>query len=371
MPSPPTLPPTPPAPHLGPVVDDDRAEGARFEAPELGIVLSHYELGIITHIRQYRRGSRRAPKLRIAASAGEFLLKRRAPGRDDPYRVAFAQDLQLFLGDRGYPVPGLIGTRTDNNSMLQHNGRIYEMFRFVKGKRDDGSTGAAEQAGRALGWLHRLLEAYEPSYTPATGSYHAAAGLDGALKQIPAMVEAAEPGTARQELEDRCSSLSDVYHSAAERTDAAGIGTWPPRVLHGDWHPGNLLYRDGAVVAALDFDSARIEPRIIDVANAALQFSMRMTKPDDPESWPERLDVRRIRALLRGYNLAASKPVSVDERQTLPWLIIEALILESVLPIAATGRFARLSGSSFLKMVERKVRWLQPRAGKLIEYLEG
>jgi hypothetical protein len=42
-----------------------------------------------------------------------------------------------------------------------------------------------------------------------------------------------------------------------------------------------------------------------------------------------------------------------------------------VIPIAATGRFAMLKGSSFLGMVERKVHWLRPRAQKLIEFIEA
>jgi homoserine kinase type II len=364
------LPPTPPAPHLGPVVDDRRAEGARFGAPELGIVLSHFDLGVIKRIREYRRGSRRAPKLRIIAAQGDFLLKRRAPGRDDPNRVAFAHQLQLHLGDHGYPVAGLVGTRTDNNSMLQLGGRIYEMFRYVRGVRDDGSTASAEQAGLSLGWLHRLLERYEPTYSPPVGSYHAAAGLAGALGQIPAMVTAAEGEQNRTELDERCAALEEIYRDAADRADAAGIGRWPRRILHGDWHPGNLLYRDGAIAAVLDFDSARVEPRMIDLANAALQFSMKMTDPDDPEQWPDALDVKRIRSLLHGYDHAADTPISPEERRALPWLIIEALILESVLPIAATGRFGRLSGAAFLRMIQRKAAWIKPRAGKLIEYLE-
>jgi Ser/Thr protein kinase RdoA (MazF antagonist) len=352
------------------VVDDRRADGARFGAPELGIVLSHYDLGVIKRIREFRRGSRRAPKLRLVAEKGDFVLKRRAPGRDDPYRVAFAHDLQLYLGDHGYPVPGLVGTRSDNNSMLQLGGRIYEMFRYVRGVRDDGSTGAAEQAGLALGWLHRLLKRYEPSYSPATGSYHAATGLTSALGQIPEMVAAAEPDQNQAGLGSRCAQLGELYHDAAERAEAAGIGQWPRRVLHGDWHPGNLLYRDGAIAAVLDFDSARVEPRVIDIANAALQFSMKMTSPDDPDRWPEALDVKRIRALLHGYEHAADAPLDADERRALPWLILEALILESVVPIAATGRFGRLSGAAFLRMVDRKARWIKPRARKLIEYLE-
>ncbi|MDY7109175.1 MAG: phosphotransferase [Planctomycetota bacterium] len=370
MASPPTLPPTPPAPHLGPVVDDRRAEGARFAAPELGIVLSHYDLGVIRRIREFRRGSRRAPKLRIVAAGGDFLLKRRAPGRDDPNRVAFAHELQLHLGDHGYPVAGLVGTRTDNNSMLQLGQRIYEMFRYVRGVRDDGSSGAAEQAGLALGQLHRLLERYEPGYAPPTGSYHAATGLHAALGQIPQMVAAVEPEQGRTELEERCAALEATYRDAADRADAAGIGQWPKRILHGDWHPGNLLFRDGRIAAVLDFDSARVEPRMIDLANAALQFSMKMTDPDDPEQWPEALNVKRIRSLLQGYDHAAETPISADERRALPWLILEALILESVVPIAATGRFGRLSGAAFLRMIEGKTAWLKPRANKLIQYLE-
>ena len=333
-------------------------------------MLSHYDLGVIKRIREHRRGSRRAPKLRITAKRGEFLLKRRAPGRDDPYRVAFAHDLQLYLADRGYPVPGLIGTQADNNSMLQLHGRIYEMFRFVEGTHENKSLAAAKQSGVALGRLHGFLANYRPTYTSPSASYHAAAGIDGALLQIPVMVAAADPGAPARDLEKRCSLLGKIYHDAAGRAESAGFAAWPRRVLHGDWHPGNLLFKDDKLAAVLDFDSARVEPRMIDIANAALQFSMKMADPEDPDAWPDQLDVKRIGAIVAGYNKAASDPISPGEKQALPWLIIEALILESVLPIAATGRFARLNGSTFLRMVDRKVRWLGPRAKKLLEYLE-
>ena len=59
-----------------------------------------------------------------------------------------------------------------------------------------------------------------------------------------------------------------------------------------------------------------------------------------------------------------------DELAALPWLMTEALILESVIPIAATGSFGHLSGSRFLRMVEGKVHWISPRADKLIRYVE-
>jgi hypothetical protein len=50
----------------------------KFEAREIAQVLSHYDLGVIARIREYRRGSRRAAKLKLDTERGEFLLKRKA-----------------------------------------------------------------------------------------------------------------------------------------------------------------------------------------------------------------------------------------------------------------------------------------------------
>ena len=57
--------------------------------------------------------------------------------------------------------------------------------------------------------------------------------------------------------------------------------------------------------------------------------------------------------------------IAVSELKALPWLMIEAMVLESVLPVAATGSFGRLEGFGFLQMIERKVRWVQSNAEQL------
>ena len=229
------------APHLGPVVDDKRPDRDRFDAAELGVVLSHYDLGVIARIRTFPRGSRRAPKVRISAAGGEFVLKRRAPGRDDPQRVAFAHDLQRCLAQHGFPVPELLPARSDGSTMLQLGPRIYEMFRFVAGERDDRTPTAARTAGSALGRLHRMLADHRPAYSPHAGSYHAAAGLEAALRTVPGMVAATEPACSQRDIERQCEYLGNVYRHAAGRAEAAGLGDAEPRVIHGDWHPGNLL----------------------------------------------------------------------------------------------------------------------------------
>ncbi len=357
-------------PHIGPVLED-RSRRDRFEARELAVVLSHYDLGVIDRIRVYPRGSRRSPKLRIRTDRGEFLIKRRAVGRDDPDRVAFAHGLVLYLAEQGYPVPRLIATRPGADSMLRLDGRIYEMFEYIQGRRYDQSLAASEQAGVVLGGLHRLLAGYKAESGSTGATYHAAGGLDSKLARIADAVRAVEPQADRGAINRTCTFLREAYHRAADRVERAGFARWPTCILHGDWHPGNLIYQEdpaaSSVVAVLDFDSARQGPRMTDVANAVLQFSMEMDQPDDPSTWPDGLNPHRMRSFLRGYDQAALEPVGREEREALAGMIIEALIVESVVPIAATGRFSRIPGSSFLEMVERKVRWIGPRAATLVE----
>jgi hypothetical protein len=57
--------------------------------------------------------------------------------------------------------------------------------------------------------------------------------------------------------------------------------------------------------------------------------------------------------------------ISDAELEVIPQLMIEALVAESVLPIAATGSFGRIEGYGFLQMIERKVRWIQQHAAEL------
>lgn len=359
-----------PPPHIGPR-QEELIKRERFAAQELGMVLSHYDLGVIHSISEYPRGSRRSPKVRIRSQRGEYLLKRRAPGRDLPDRVAFCHHLQLHLASKGFPVPALIGTRDDNNSMVQLNGRVYEMFEYMRGSHYDGSKRGAQYAGFTLAKLHNMLQYHEAPFDAPVGSYHDAPGMDQRVVIATDAVRQTEPMIDAKRIQSTCSFLGEAYLEARDRVRSAGFADLSTVVVHGDWHPGNLLYDGIKVQAVIDFDSARREPRVVDVANGVLQFSMEITKAEDPSTWPDGLNAGRLRAFLVGYDQHGAVPLTEQEYEVVPWLIVEALIAESITPIAATGRFARIPGSVFLEMVERKVRWIQPRAAKIIEYARG
>ena len=343
-----------------------------YDAVELAIVLSHFDIGILEAIQDFPRGSRRAPKLIIRSDQGMYLLKRRAVGRDDPFKVAFAHQLQLYLASKQFPLPHLVGTRRENNSMLQWNGAIYELFEYIKGTSYDNSLEATAEAGRMLALFHKLLREYRPEYEPPMGSYHASRVVAASMDAIPGALAKVETGAPDQadQIEDLVKFLHASYDEAAHQVNELELPDWPMQIVHCDWHPGNMLYRNAHVVAVIDYDAARIQQRIIDVANGALQFSI-IGGGDDPVEWPEYIDLSRFKRFLRAYESVPDCTLSEAEIRTVPWLMIEALVAESAIPVANTGSFARIEGMGFLRMVERKIRWLQGHAEKLIEKLEG
>jgi homoserine kinase type II len=336
-----------------------------FASDELAIVLSHFDIGVIESITEFPRGSRKAPKLLIASEQGKFLLKRRARGKDDPFKVAFCHALQLYLAGQQFPLPHLIGTRRENNSMLQWRNTVYEMFEYIPGQGYPQTLESTFDSGRILALYHKLLETFQSEWQPPSGSYHRASAVEHGLRSIAANRPAGlAPGVDIQPL---LTFLHDSYRHAAEMVDRQGIDNWPKQIVHADWHPGNMLFRDNRVVAVIDYDSARLLPRIIDTANGCLQFSI-IGGDEDVTKWPDYCDESRFKRFLRGYDEVML--VSQGEIQVIPWLMIEALIAEAVFPIAATGSFVRIDGLAFLQMVQRKVYWMQRNAERLSQLAE-
>jgi len=323
-----------------------------FSTEELVVVLSHYDVGTIESIMEFPRGSRKAPKLLVTSSQGRFLLKRRSPGRDDPFKVAFCHMIQLQLALRQFPLPAIIGTRAENNSMLQSRGHVYELFEYVVGGPFAQTADATQDSGRVLALFHEELDGFHSEFQPSTGSYHRMDYIEQSLQSISSTAGLAELAT----------ELLELYRLAGNRAEEAGLAHWPGQVVHADWHPGNMLFRDSQIVAVIDYDSARILSRAIDVANGALQFSV-IGGEEDVTRWPDFLDENRYRAFLKGYD--GVMLLSKAEMRCLPWLMIEALIAEAAIPIAATGSFGRTEGRSFLQMVLRKANWIETHAGEL------
>jgi homoserine kinase type II len=335
----------------------------QFDAEELAIVLSHYDIGVIESVTRFDRGSRRSPKVGIVAAGGKYLLKRRAKQRRSVRRVELAHAVQRRLTECGYPAPRLVATRDTGETCLRLAEETYELFEYVSGHGFSRSREQTQDAGRKLGMFHKLLRGFGVPPDAPVGSFHDVNGVRTALHAIPQNLSSHDSVVGMEaELPELTRRLFDAYDRAADAVNQRGFASLPVQVIHGDWHPGNMLFKRDSIVAVIDYDSCRVCQRVVDAANGALQFSL--TSGGDPKDWPNEPDAARLESFVEGYSECIT--LSDEEWRVLPHLMIEALIGESVFPIAQTGFFGKWAGFGFLSMIDRKVRWLADHVEGLI-----
>lgn len=345
-------------------------EQATFDTAELAVALSYYDLGVIESITDFPRGSRRSPKVGIVCERGKFLLKRRSVLRARLDRVRFVHRVQTHLIAAGFPVAKLVPSRTAGQTLVQIRDHIYELFEFVSGQSYQRTIAETHDAGVMLARFHQATGNFAARVTPATprGDYHDASGVRTGLGAIGSTLSSHDSFSGDEaELATLIQFLLGQYDRAADAVNAADLPKWPERIIHSDWHPGNLLFRNQKVIAVVDYDALGYSRLAVDVANGALQFSI--IGGGDPDTWPDHLDEERLAAFLAGYQSLI--PISDEVRHCLPWLMSEALIAECVPPITETGSVGRWSGFRVLQMARRKLTWLEANAERLMHTPPG
>jgi Ser/Thr protein kinase RdoA (MazF antagonist) len=338
----------------------------RISVDDLRHVLTHYALGELTSVKAYPRGSRKSPKLLLRGSGGDFLLKRRAVGRDEPQRVAFTHALMDHMRRRGFPVPRVARTRS-GDTLVQHENRVYELFEFVSAERFSGSLPETSSAGDTLALFHKRAAEFRSDWQPESKSYHDRAEVRQALTQLPGVASSHDSVAGNEsELIMIAHELLERYDAAAAACNAAGIGNVALTLTHGDWHPGNMLFRSQRIAVVLDFDGVRPNPAVLELANGMLQFSM-LRETGDPQEWPAHFDETRMRRLMLGY--LARRPIAPEHRRMIPSLMVQALIAETSVPIAVTGSFGHMPGLGVLRMAQRKVHWIVDNQARLERWM--
>jgi homoserine kinase type II len=338
---------------------------AKFSSEEVEAVVSCYGVGAIRQTRALSGGSREVPKMLVVTEGGKFLLKRRPKGKANLVHVEFAHAVQTHLAADGFPVTILMATQEDKTTVFERDNHIYELFKFVSGSRYDGSGEATVEAGRQLGRLHLDLTDFSPGHEKALrGSFHDSSTVRRHLR----VTGGRKAGRPDRHLQQVAEVLMELYNESSVRVNQLGFDSWPEQVVHGDWHPGNMLFRGRKLVAVLDFDSVRVAPRVTDLANGMLQFSIVGGRPN-PADWPDYLNEAKAVQLLDGYREVA-EPSDYELSSVLD-LMMETMIAEAILPIAATGFFGHLSGVDFLKMILRKCQWISKNRHKLAESISA
>lgn len=243
------------------------------------------------------------PILRIGGE--RYILLRQPPdlGEND---TLFRHALIQHLGKRGLPAPDLLA-RPDGHTYAIVEDGIYELQqyrdgeRYVTGGADDDDQ--LEAAARALGRLHQASAGFEwqahawpeERSDAAIGDTYTA--LIRQASEREALTERVRAGLAR--IAESCEQRLDTAF------DALSVQPLPPLLhIHGDYQPHNLAFDVNGVAAIYDFDAARWERRIDELAYSLLYFAgvrWDETPTVTPPLTDDGLDVLRAHRYLAAY----------------------------------------------------------------------
>ena len=353
-----------------------QTHAGRFTPDELRSVLSLYDIGAVRSARQLPVGNPLAPKAILDTDAGRLLLKRRPPGAD-PYAVALAHELLLHVsapGPRRIPTPQLLGVRASANSLAQIGPWIYELMTFIEGQPYRGDIEQTRAGGALLADFAARAATFHPTIDPPAGGFHRSGRVHRDIASARARLGA--------DADRLLGAFTDVHARAGDLADKPGLHDCPTRVIHADWHPGNLVFAQQDITreaspAIVDFEAPALAPILLDAATGLLQFSLagRFT----PTSARLALDTTRAGAFIRGLAQRESQHAG-DPRSRpgaslaeavrrapgeLTALMAEALLVEAIAPIAATGVFGLTPGPIALEAAIQTAEEILEDAGAL------
>jgi Ser/Thr protein kinase RdoA (MazF antagonist) len=207
----------------------------------------------------------------VETDRGTVFVKRRNPKYAAEPFVRFDHCFMEHMAAWGVVTP--LALRADaGERWVRLHGHVYEVYPFIVGERHDrGSIAQVAEAGRALAVFHRASRSFEPPPGKEWPRYRDPDGIRARLAEHSDDIAAALAPRDIAYLSEQVALVSDgLAHGAYHAL--------PKLVVHGDYHPGNVLYQPSSssgadgVCGIFDLDWATFQPRVLDIADGLMLF---------------------------------------------------------------------------------------------------
>lgn len=213
-------------------------------------------------------------------------------------RLADLSDLVSWLGEKGHPVAVPVRSLTGARQ-VEGEGWSANLQPVIDGDfLDTRSPEAVRNAGACLAALHGALR----HYPQAEGMHGLSRPASTLHEQIDGWLADDHPGVDARALE--------TLRSLMDR--APGEDGMPIQLVHGDFRASNVLSDGTTVTAVLDFEEARVDHPVAEVARSAVLLG---TLFHDWGPVPRRTKEQFV----AGY--ASVRPLSPQEQRWLPVLV--------------------------------------------------
>ena len=334
---------------------------ATIDPAMLGRILDHYDLGGMYQVEGSGGGTANV-NLVIVSPRGRLFFRRRNPSYSSPNQVIYEHALMRHLADKGIGGPLPVETR-DGETAVCDRADVYELQHLVEGSAfDPDDLEQLRAAAAGLADFHAALDDFAPPVPKDLPRYDDP-------KNIRTGYESLLPQATPEQAHGIRLVLDVVAALEADFPDAA-YHALPHCIIHGDYHPANVLYAGTRLAGIFDLDWVSRQPRIRDLADGITYFAGRR---------PSTLDGANIYSLTQGleYDIDRARIFLDAYREHRK---VEDREIRAV-PVVATARwlFSKVAGMRKVPEAERPafalrdaltpVAWLDEHAGALVEAL--
>jgi len=279
-----------------------------FSENDFIAILSHYDLGTYECSDPIAGGTVQTNYF-IRTTEGKFIF--RCYENRSKESVLFECNLMKYLKDKNYPCPAPYPNRSGEYVGV-HLDKPFVLFEFIEGEHlENPNEAQKKQLIHKVAELQNLTKNYRPVNKQYRWNYDVGLCADLARKaaQTVNTAEATANATAN------ASRKLEWFHQ--ELANLSLPKTLPKGICHCDFHFSNILFKDGAFAALIDFDDANYTFLTYDLATLVDPF----IKSFDWDSWPrfERganvLDFREARNVAAEYGKV--RPLQLVEKRHL------------------------------------------------------
>ncbi len=203
----------------------------------------------------------------FSADGQRYFLKQWPSYVASGQEVAFVLAIQAYARDGGVPIPRILKTM-DGRHILDWAGRRFSLYEFVGQPYDPClHPGQIVSCARTLGILHRAVKDAQvggKAWRDDPFSY-SMSFIRQAKDRLPEHpLCSASKGRVARLLDDLC----DLLDKAKQRLMGLGWQDLPRSPIHGDYCQFNCRFDKDVVVGVVDWDHARLGPRLLDIAHA-------------------------------------------------------------------------------------------------------
>ncbi len=248
-------------------------------------ILSEYDLKLLgkPHVPL---NSGRSKSIIIDTDQGKKILKRYEETVSDSM-IEYEHSIVKFLKGIGFPVPGIL-TSNNGTTITNQGGARYVIFDFIKGGfhyRDYWVPPSQEKryiaaSGKIFADLHKKLKDFVPEGINPYGFINMERGrernLEWYLEQLSdnqKQFTGSSGGKSPQAENILHSQTGNIQESLVELENEINQANLPKQIIHGDYGPYNILFKDNKIIAVLDFELARLDWRITDLVYALPRFA--------------------------------------------------------------------------------------------------